>query len=165
MSYEDSVGVCAEFELSYNNVKYIHTLYHNSFDYENKHIRIFDLYNGSKGKYFTDGLFCYHKLMFNMNNLNAIPCNIKTFKNKYTDYDYTVLEAVINNVSDDLLKTYFETRGDIEKNFILNFNCISINYDKKPEKLKLEIAKACVDMFKSYGVPEDNIICYKHDIL
>lgn len=165
MSYEHSVGVCAEFELSYDNAKYINTLFNNSFDYENKHIRVFDLYNGSRGKYFTDGLFCYHKLMFNMNNQNANPCNINTFKNLNPDYNYTVLDAVLNNASDDLLKSYFETRGDIEKNFILNFNCISIDYDKKPEKLKLEIANACINMFKSYGVPEDNIICYKHNLL
>jgi hypothetical protein len=165
MSYSDSIGISAEFELSYENAKIIKKLYDKDYDCDIKKAKIFDLYHGLNGKYCVDGLYCYHRTMFNMNDQNATPRSISNFQNTYTYYDYTVLNAVLKGESDEILQEYFKKQGDIEKNFIICFNCISINYDKKSHKLQLELAKACIEMFKSLGVNEDNIVDYKHNLL
>jgi hypothetical protein len=82
-----------------------------------------------------------------------------------THFDFTVLKAVLNGESDNILKEYFDARGEIEKAFIINFSVETPNYDKKPLNLRLKIARSAIEMFKSLGVKEDNIIDYKNNLL
>lgn len=160
----NDVGVCAEFELNYENAKIIKKLVDNRWNAERKQPRLYDA-NEFKDEYCMDGLYGYHAYIFNMNCQKSVPNWIRSFMKENTQFDYTVLNAVLNGEEDDKLKEYFDTRGEIEKSFILNFSVQTPNYDKKPLNLQLKIAKSSIEMFKSLGVKEDNIVSYKHELL
>jgi hypothetical protein len=112
-----------------------------------------------------DGLYGYHAYIFNTNCETSTPTWIRTFMRENTHFDFTVLKAVLNGESDNILKEYFDARGEIEKAFIINFSVETPNYDKKPLNLRLKIARSAIEMFKSLGVKEDNIIDYKNNLL
>jgi hypothetical protein len=149
MFEEADVGVCVQYELTFENVIMIKKLLNECLEMKRDYI--------NKKEMLFNTCWAYH-----IGENDSVPELARRFLWKFKHIlNLDILSAVLTGENDEKLKEMFVGREEEEKKIIIAFQTYSHHFEKKHIKQKVRLVNESFEFFQNLGVSEEEIIIYK----